>query len=1531
MKVLPRISLLAFLCLSVLNVTAQSGYFARQWLFSSIDGIQTAYPVQTTIYSKTPDLGGKGDAILYEGNPSREQVHEDFFKYVQNGQGRFYKTEKSTNKISFQLDYGYDYDDDKRIFFDSIIASQGDIGNESNIEKLTRNEISYDCNIVDQNCFVVQRYYYQFDRSKLSMNHNNLYTKLLIFRYYKYNKVVKTMILPVVVTGTSWTYLGHAAGPMELISILRTPPGDQSSMKLTNSTEMTTEISQSFTKTNSETQTGTITASVGFEEGPVSGGASLESTRSESYSKTQGKENTYSFKFRFEDEFSNDFESDLFIIKQYEYDYYFEFTVSTPYLNSGNLFVQASQKMLMYPLDKELQSMQVTEQELLTATIPDLLQKNEPAKAKYFQDIIAMNQRIKADAVDEGSVITGAITRRFTSTASKSETITQEISVETENSVKFSDNVGIEIGPVEAGVEASIEKKWSVSTTMANGTSQGVEESKQIEFTIADDELNSGDKLVIQTRADRTFGTPIFVLDEGLSKTSWPYEGGIQRDKPGITVMDPVTLEQVKSAKFSDLEEGEEVVFSLRISNNSDEPRSYYLKIPNTINKPKIDTNEDLGEAFEMAQGEIRTIDLRVSNPKIEARGFEDFEVLFQPLYDTIGADRVFLSAFYGATDKNRPPDNNLVCNALILPVDNSLQTTYTNKFGVVSNISNKNSYSGIEEQILTPPADCTNGWCPETGGNLAEITSSVWFKFVVISPELVISACEDMNTGFNSQMAVYSVGDCDDLSTFQLLAANDDGCTGNSSRIYLDNLNFGDTLYLLVDGFQGAQSDFGLRLSSPAPRIDNACMYELLSVDGQPVHFNNYLATAEENEQMLTPFSTDPVYGWKSDSIQSSVWFNFVAPPGGEVIIDLENATFDTQLGLYATEGNICGPEWFRTYSKLAFNDDITFQGGHNSRLTYKGLTKGKAYLILVDGFKGQTGEFDIKISIPKPKNDEACYAISLDNNTVFQGPFSNGGATSSTAEQALAPPYVESGENGWTDEPVNEFARQVEKSVWFKFVAPPSGSVEISTWNQTNFITQLALYEVGSCGDFASYRLIAAEDNSHIRQVPPDDEYPNGRGVRGSILNITDLEADSVYYLMIDGSMNDVGVFSIDIIASPPETPVNDEVCEAYELPVDGTVQGLFTNHAASADTIEDNIVPAEVWKDGSMNSSVWFKFTAPSDGDVEISTCNLANFDTQLAVYAVGDCASLETFELVAANEDGPTSCSTNGDSYLPVYDLKAGDTYYVVVDGYGNDMGHFSIVINDDITPGPVNDYVLEAILLPVNGEVQTGFSNSLATASEFEQMIHPRGASTEDCLTGWCDELVENSVWFKFIAPSGGMVYISTCDLADFDTQLALYDATDVNDFNTFTLVAANDAGPDDCSTFFDSYLPVEGLTAGKTYYIMVDGFDGANGNFDIVLSTDGRTTSVLDMNEPDQFRTYPNPFESIVYLDYSKSLQLVELIEVKDISGKVVLQVSDVDQINGNIQIDLSAVPAGIWFLQIHTNEGVSINKMIKY
>ena len=115
----------------------------------------------------------------------------------------------------------------------------------------------------------------------------------------------------------------------------------------------------------------------------------------------------------------------------------------------------------------------------------------------------------------------------------------------------------------------------------------------------------------------------------------------------------------------------------------------------------------------------------------------------------------------------------------------------------------------------------------------------------------------------------------------------------------------------------------------------------------------------------------------------------------------------------------------------------------------------------------------------------------------------------------------------------------------------------------------------------------------------------------------------------------MKDNGAFSIDILSEPAEPPTNDETRHAIELSVDGSLQKGFRNYGATSSEEEASLVPVDIWKDASMISSVWFKFTAPTSGEVEISTWDQANFDTQLAVYSVSNCADLETFTLVAAN--------------------------------------------------------------------------------------------------------------------------------------------------------------------------------------------------------------------------------------------------------------------------------------------------------
>ncbi|MDP5141030.1 MAG: hypothetical protein NWP83_11255, partial [Spirosomaceae bacterium] len=508
----------------------------------------------------------------------------------------------------------------------------------------------------------------------------------------------------------------------------------------------------------------------------------------------------------------------------------------------------------------------------------------------------------------------------------------------------------------------------------------------------------------------------------------------------------------------------------------------------------------------------------------------------------------------------------------------------------------------------------------------------------------------------------------------------------------------------------------------------------------------------SERENDLVANIPNDYFSGWKNDSIQHSAWFMFVAPDGGEVIIDVLNATFDTQMAVF--QAAACGdPAYFRQWTFMGANDDITSLGGLNSQLFLKGLEKGKPYKILVDGHNGAMGFFDMKLTIPTPANDEPINAIALQIDAAGQGVFSNGGATSPDAEQVIAPPVVELNKpGGWSDKENDPRARRIERSVWFKFVAPSEGAVKISTCDQENFFVQLAVYKVGNLLDYSTFELIEADDESQFCRRPPSNESPNGRNIRGSIIELTGLTPDSTYYLVVDGSVNSFGQFSIDLLTTPSDPPINDEACKAIELAVDGEVKKGFHNLSASVTDTEEKITPPE-WLDGDMKNTVWFTFKAPESQEVEISLCDLANFDTQIAVYEVEDCKLDTNFVLVAANEDGPKNCSTGGDSFLPIKGLTAGKTYYIVVDGYGNNQGIFSILLKDKITPGPANDDVVNAILIPVDGKVKSGFSNAYATVRDKEQDIRPKPATGQpDCVTGWCDNQVDNSVWFKFVAP-----------------------------------------------------------------------------------------------------------------------------------------------------------------------------------
>jgi len=171
---------------------------------------------------------------------------------------------------------------------------------------------------------------------------------------------------------------------------------------------------------------------------------------------------------------------------------------------------------------------------------------------------------------------------------------------------------------------------------------------------------------------------------------------------------------------------------------------------------------------------------------------------------------------------------------------------------------------------------------------------------------------------------------------------------------------------------------------------------------------------------------------------------------------------------------------------------------------------------------------------------------------------------------------------------------------------------------------------------------------------------------------------------------------------------------------------------------------------------------------------------------------------------------------------------------------------------DITGVPSGNYILEMETNPDRTIVESDYSNNITrvpvvvpppctslvandnfsnatviTRSPFSYSTRNACASKEPGEPYHAGDVGGHSVWYKGFAPSNSIVRLTTAG-SDFDTLLAVYTGSSVDNL---TLVASNDdiAFP----TIEQSSLSFPAVS-GNTYYIAVDGYDGAVGN--IVLS-----------------------------------------------------------------------------------------------
>jgi hypothetical protein len=224
------------------------------------------------------------------------------------------------------------------------------------------------------------------------------------------------------------------------------------------------------------------------------------------------------------------------------------------------------------------------------------------------------------------------------------------------------------------------------------------------------------------------------------------------------------------------------------------------------------------------------------------------------------------------------------------------------------------------------------------------------------------------------------------------------------------------------------------------------------------------------------------------------------------------------------------------------------------------------------------------------------------------------------------------------------------------------------------------------------------------------------------------------------------------------------------------------------------------------------------ADETGEVAVSTCSQASFDTRLAAY-VGDCDNLE---LVDCNDDF-TGCA----GFTSRMDLlvEQGVTYYIRVGAFGaTGQGDGILTIGKGGSSAPENDECTGAIEV---FDGVTGITNFNATTGA------PQPPA--DQCTFFGSATVNNDVWYSYTPTCGGTVTMSFCAAeggsATFDTKLAVWTGPDCDNLE---IVACND---DTCG--LQSQVTFEAV-CGQGYYIQFGAFSAVgSGSGNLSISCNG--------------------------------------------------------------------------------------------
>jgi hypothetical protein len=347
------------------------------------------------------------------------------------------------------------------------------------------------------------------------------------------------------------------------------------------------------------------------------------------------------------------------------------------------------------------------------------------------------------------------------------------------------------------------------------------------------------------------------------------------------------------------------------------------------------------------------------------------------------------------------------------------------------------------------------------------------------------------------------------------------------------------------------------------------------------------------------------------------SVWWNWTAPSNGDVTVDTcAGGDLDTLVAVYT--GN--SVEALTPVARLSYQRyNCDSLGSDGAKVSFTAAA-GQVYRIVVASvrFDGATGDVALALyESPQPANDdfENAAALTEDQSEFGFVKGTNAGASKETGEPNHA------GDSGG-------------RSVWWSWTAPRSGIVSFDACS-SEVDTLLAVYtgdEVGALSEVAS-DVSETCDPSAVRFRA---------------------RAGQTYHIAIDGVSGAIG----ELFLHKTPTPPNDDFENA--APLSGlSAEDFGVNSSATSEPGEPNHAG------NAAGLSLWWRWTAPADGSVQIDTCGSFGFgarpDTVLAVYtgrAVG------VLSEVASNDNAPAPCAPGSGV---TFTATAGRTYQIAADG------------------------------------------------------------------------------------------------------------------------------------------------------------------------------------------------------------------------------------------------------------------------